>query len=54
MARQTLRLPEVFAIWDSQSLAVNGINNPMSKLEPEMFTYDRKDSKIISCSELKI
>jgi len=51
-ARQSLRLPEVFEMWES--LGVDEINNPVSKLEPEMFTDDRKDNRIISFSELKI
>lgn len=37
-----------------ESLVVDEINNPISKLEPEMFTDDRKDNRIISFSELKI
>jgi len=51
-ARQSLRLSEVFEMWES--LGVDEINNPVSKLEPEMFTDDRKDNRIISFSELKI
>lgn len=45
-------LQDVFEM--RESLVVDEVNNPISKLDPEMFTDDKKDNGIISFSELKI